>query len=432
MPLFRGVTTDLFTKMSDAKSFYLNQSMIADSSRPHIAVVGRRNVGKSLLVNSLLNQNISKVSEQAGTTTNPISTRYELMPYGPVIIVDTAGIDDEGELGRQRITETIKILSAADFALVVLDARETLHSKELELFSYLDRIQINYIVVVNKIEFGVNPVLLEELKELRITHFEVSCKEKAGLDQLKRSIIRMLPQDNEPPLINDIITSGDIVVMAVSADLSLPKRKLALSQVSIIRETLDEHAVIIVCREKEILKTINNLKSYPDLVIIDSSYYNHIALDIPDKINLTTFSILLSRHKGDLSLFVKGLKKINELKSGDKILIAEVCSHHLTEDIPETKKIPKWLKGYTKKELTIDLVQGYELPENLSDYKLIIHCGGCLLTHRAMQTRINEARLMDVSVVNYGMINSFIDGAIPRGLLPFPEAFSEWQKSGLS
>lgn len=403
--------------------------MIFDSRRTHIAIVGRRNVGKSLLINSLLQQNVSKVSDVAGTTLDAVKTRFELLPYGPVVIVDTAGIDDEGELGRQRITETIKILSASDFALVVLDARETLHSKELELFTYLDRIQINYIVVVNKIEFGVNPVLLEELKELRITHFEVSCKEKAGLDELKRRIIRMLPQDNEPPLINDIITSGDVVVMAIPPDESLPKRKLVLSQVSIIRETLDEHAVVVVCREKELLKTINNLKAYPDLVIVDSSFFNKIVRDIPEKIKLTTFSIILSRHKGDLSLFVKGLKKINELKNGDKVLIAEVCSHHSTEDIPETTKIPKWLKGYTKKDLTIDLVQGYELPENLSVYKLIVHCGGCLLTHRSMQTRLNEARLMDVYVVNYGIINSFIDGAIPRALVPFSDAFSEWERA---
>lgn len=283
--------------------------MIFDSGRPHIAIVGRRNVGKSLLINSLLKQNVSRVSEVAGTTIDPLKTKFELLPYGPVMIVDTAGIDDEGELGRQRITETIKILSASDFALVVLDARETLHSKELELFSYLDRIQINYIVVVNKIEFGVNPVLLKELKELRLTHFEVSCKEKAGLDELKRRMIRMLPLDSEKPLINDIISARDVVVLTVPNDNSLPKNKLAFSQVHIIREALDDHAVVVICREKELLKTINNLKSYPDLVIADSSFFKKIIQDIPDKISFTTFSIILSRHKGDLPLFIRGLKK---------------------------------------------------------------------------------------------------------------------------
>lgn len=402
--------------------------MIVDSSRPHIAIVGRRNVGKSLLVNSLLNQNVTVVSDIAGTTTDIIKTKYELLPYGPVVIVDTAGIDDEGELGKNRITETIKILSSSDFALVVLDARETLQSKELELFAYLDKLQINYIVAVNKIEFGVNPVLLDELKELRMTHFEVSCKEKAGIEELKRRIIRLLPQDNEPPLVNDLISAGDVVVMAIPQDETLPPKKLVLSQVHIIRESIDENAVVIVCSEKAIIKTINSLKTFPDLVIVDNNIFSEIKSEIPDKIKLTTYSIILSRHKGDLSLFIKSLNKINELKNNDKVLIAEVCSHHKIDDNSDSIKISKWLKSKTKKHLNIDIFNGYDLPDNLSEYKLIVHCGGCLLTHRAMQTRINEARLMDVAVVNYGVINSYIDGAIPRALVPFTDVFAEWEK----
>jgi [FeFe] hydrogenase H-cluster maturation GTPase HydF len=402
--------------------------MIVDSSRPHIAIVGRRNVGKSLLVNSLLEQNVSAVSDIAGTTTDAVKTKYELLPYGPVVIVDTAGIDDEGELGRQRITETIKILSSSDFALVVLDAREILQSKELELFAYLDKLQVNYIVVVNKIEFGVNPVLLEELKELRMTHFEVSCKEKAGIEELKRKVIRLLPQDDEPPLINDIVSAGDVVVMVVPVDFTLPKRKLILSQVHMIREALDENTVVIVCREKELVSTLNNLKSFPDLVIVDSNSIDRITKEIPAKINLTTFSILLARHKGDLTLFIKGLKKIEELKNGDKILIADVCLHHTPQDEVEIEKIINWLHTYTKKKLQTDIYNGFELPNNLSDYKLVIHCGGSMLTHRAMRTSINEAKLMDVAVVTYGVIKSFMHGAIPRALVPFTDAFAEWGK----
>ena len=402
--------------------------MIVDSSRPHIAVVGRRNVGKSLLVNSLLEQNVSLVSDIAGTTTDAVKTRYELLPYGPVVIVDTAGIDDEGELGRQRITETIKILSSSDFALVVLDARETLQSKELELFAYLDKLQINYIVAVNKIEFGVNPVLLEELKELRMTHFEVSCKEKAGIEELKRRMIRLLPEDDEPPLVKDIVKQGDVVVMVIPIDYTLPSRKLILSQVHMIREALDENAVVTVCREKEFVLTLNNFKSYPDLVIVDSNSVTRISEDIPPKTKFTTFSLIIARHRGDLPLFIKGLKKIDGLKNGDKVLIAEVCSHHTQEDDIGTVKIPKWLRSYTKKELQIDIIHNSELPDNLSDYKLVVHCGGCLLTHRAMQTRINEAKLMDVPVVTYGVITSYMHGAIPRALVPFADAFSEWGK----
>jgi [FeFe] hydrogenase H-cluster maturation GTPase HydF len=401
--------------------------MIVDSNRPHIAVVGRRNVGKSLLVNSLLQQNVSLVSDKAGTTTDAVKTKYELLPYGPVVIVDTAGIDDEGELGRNRITETIKILSSSDFALVVLDARETLQSKELELFAYLDKLQINYIVAVNKIEFGVNPVLLEELKELRMTHFEVSCKEKAGIEELKRKMVRLLP-DDEPPLVKDIVKQGDVVVMVIPADYTLPNRKLILSQVHIIREALDENAVVTVCREKEFISTLNNLKANPDLVIVDSNSLTRIAEDISTEIRITTYSLIIARHRGDLPLFIKGLKKIDSLKNGDRVLIAEVCSHHTQEDDIGTVKIPKWLRSYTKKELQIDIVHGNELPDNLSEYKLVVHCGGCLLTHRALQTRINEAKLMDVAVVTYGVITSYMHGAIPRALVPFGDAFAEWGK----
>jgi [FeFe] hydrogenase H-cluster maturation GTPase HydF len=402
--------------------------MIVDSSRPHIAVVGRRNVGKSLLVNSLLEQNVSVVSDIAGTTTDAVKTKYELLPYGPVVIVDTAGIDDEGELGRKRITETIKILSSSDFAIVVIDARYTLQSKELELFAYLDKLQINYIIVVNKIEFGVNPDLLDELKDLRMTHFEVSCKEKAGIEELKRRMIRLLPEDDEPPLVKDIVKQGDVVLMVIPADYTLPKRKLILSQVHMIREALDENAVVTVCREKELVSILNNLKSYPDLVIVDSNSVIRIAEDIPVKIKLTTFSLIMARHRGDLPLFIKGLRKIDGLKSGDKVLIAEVCLHHTQDDDIGTVKIPKWLRSYTKKELQIDIVHGNDLPDNLSEYKLVVHCGGCLLTHRALQTRINEAKLMDVPVVTYGVITSYMHGAIPRALVPFSDAFAEWGK----
>ena len=402
--------------------------MAVDSSRPHIAVVGRRNVGKSLLVNSLLEQTVSRVSEIAGTTTDAIKTKYELLPYGPVVIVDTSGIDDEGELGRQRITETIKILSSSDFALVVLDAREILQSKELELFAYLGKLQINYIIVVNKIEFGVNPVLLEELKELRMTHFEVSCKEKAGIEELKRRMIRLLPQEDEPPLINDVVSAGDVVIMVIPVDTTLPKRKLILSQVHMIREALDKNAIVTVCREKELASTLDNFKSYPDLVIVDSDSVTRIAKEVPSKIRLTTFSLIIARHRGDLPLFIKGLRKIDELKNGDKVLIAEVCSHHTQEDDIGTVKIPNWLLSYTKQELQIDIIHNSDLPDNLSEYKLVVHCGGCMLTHRAMQTRINEAKLMDVPVVTYGVITSYMYGAIPRALLPFEEAIHEWEK----
>ena len=402
--------------------------MFTDSSRPHIAVVGRRNVGKSLLVNLLAGKSIAKVSEKAGTTQNAIPTKYELLPYGPVVIVDTAGIDDEGELGRERISETIKVLSLSDFVLLVVDAREMLQSKELELLSYLDKLQISYIVAVNKIEFGVNSELLDELRELRITHFEVSCKEKSGIDELRRRMIRLLPQENEPPLINDIISKGDVVLMIIPVESELPKRKLILSQVHLIRESLDENATVILCREKEFESTLNNLKSFPELVIIDNDSYEKLVDKIPEKIKLTTFSILISKHKGNLTQFIKGLKKFNSLKDNEKILIVEGCIHHTQSEEMSTEKISAWINSYLNKKLHIDTVQGNGLPDNLSVYSLVIHCNGCLLTHRVMQARLNETNLMNVSVINYGVLASFIKGTLPRTILPFKDAIEEWGK----
>lgn len=401
---------------------------VAQANRPHIAIVGRRNVGKSSLVNALLGQDLSIVSDVPGTTTDPVKKAFELLPYGPVVLVDTAGIDDEGELGQKRISKTIKNLSQSDFALVVLDARERLQSKELELLAYLDKISVNYIVAINKIEFGVNPQLLDELKELRITHFEVSCKEKVGIDELKRKMIRMLPAEIEPPLISDIVSQGDVVVMVVPIDLGAPKGRLILPQVQTIREALDEDTIVIVCKDKELRSTLDNLKNYPDLVITDSQAIMRVAADVPEKVKLTTFSILMARHKGDLPTFVKGLKRVEELENGDKVLIAEACTHHAQADDIGTVKIPRWLRNHTKKDLQIDVAHGADYPENLSDYKLIIHCGGCMLTRRAMLTRMNEAKLLDVPIVNYGVLISYMHGAIPRALRPFEEAITEWER----
>jgi [FeFe] hydrogenase H-cluster maturation GTPase HydF len=403
-------------------------SKVVNSNRPHIAIVGKRNVGKSSLVNALLGQDLSIVSEVAGTTTDPVKKAFELLPYGPVVLVDTAGIDDEGELGQKRISKTIKILSSSDFAVVVVDGRERLQGKELELFAYLDKLSINYIVAVNKIEFGIIPELLIELKELRIIHFEVSCKEKAGIGDLKRRMIRLLPQETEPPLVSDIISQGDVIVMVVPIDLGAPKGRLILPQVQTIREVLDEDTIVIVCKDKELRSTLDNLKNYPDLVIADSQAIMRVAADVPEKVKLTTFSILMARYKGDLPIFVNGLRRVEELNNGDKVLIAEACSHHAREDDIGTIKIPRWLRNHTRKDLQIDVIHGHDFPDNLSDYRLIVHCGGCMLTRRVMQTRINEAKLMDVPIVNYGVLISYMHGAVPRALLPFEEAIAEWEK----
>jgi [FeFe] hydrogenase H-cluster maturation GTPase HydF len=404
---------------------------IAGAERTHIAIVGKRNVGKSSLVNCLTNQELSIVSETPGTTTDPVSKAVEMLPYGPVVMVDTAGIDDEGELGEKRISRTIKSISKADFAIIVLDAREQLDKSETELIKYFQKIDVPFLAVVNKIEFGINPNLLTELKALEITHFEVSCKEHVGDNNFKKKLIHLLPDQNEPPLIGDLVGQGDVVVMVVPIDLGAPRGRLIKPQVQSIREALDEDTICVVVKDKELRSSLSLLKNPPDLVITDSQVIMRVAADVPENISLTTFSILMARHKGNLPEFVKGIRRVEELENGDKVLISEACTHHAQEDDIGTVKIPRWLRNHTKKNLQIDMVHGYDFPENLSEYKLIVHCGGCMLTRKAMQVRIKQAKLLDIPITNYGVIISYMHGAVPRVLLPFNEAIAEWEKVGL-
>jgi len=404
---------------------------VANAERLHIAIAGRRNVGKSSLINTLTGQELSIVSEVAGTTTDPVKKAIELLPYGPVVIVDTAGIDDEGELGEKRISRTLKAISSADFAIVVIDAREKLTTEEKQLFEYLDKISVNYIVVVNKIEFGVSPELLSELKKLNVTHFEVSCKEKIGFETIKAEIICALPQEPDKQLIGDLLKKGDVVVLVVPIDPGAPKGRIIKPQAHALREALDENTISIVVQHTELPGALNCLKNPPDLVVTDSQTIMKVAADVPEGIKVTTFSILMARLKGDLPVFVNGLKKVDELQDGDKIFIAEACTHHAQKDDIGTIKIPRWLREHTEKELKIDIAHGLDFPQNITDYKLIIHCGGCMLTRKSMQVRLKQARLMDIPIVNYGILISYLHGAIPRALEPFEEAISEWNRARL-
>lgn len=401
---------------------------VPNSERRHIVFVGKRNVGKSSLVNAFIGQDLCIVSEVAGTTTDPVKKAMELLPYGPIVLVDTAGIDDVGELGEKRISKTIKAITSSDFAIVVLEASQQLSPKEWELFSYLNKISIPYVIAVNKIEFGINQLLLSEIQWLNATHFEVSCAENVGIDALKRKVVRLLPNEIGPPLISDLVSQGDVVVLVVPIDLGAPKGRLILPQVQTIREALDEDTIVVVAKDKELRSVLYNLKNPPDLVITDSQAIMRAAADVPENVKLTTFSILMARHKGDLQTFVKGLRVIDELNDNDKILIAEACTHHAQEDDIGRVKIPRWLRSYTKKDLQFDVTSGLDFPNNLSDYKLIIHCGGCMLTRRAMKMRIKESQIFDIPIVNYGILISYMHGAIPRALLPFEEAIEEWEK----
>jgi [FeFe] hydrogenase H-cluster maturation GTPase HydF len=404
---------------------------VANSERLHIAIVGKRNVGKSSLINSLLGQDLAIVSEVAGTTTDPVKKAAELLPFGPVVIVDTAGIDDEGELGQKRISKTVNALSSADFAIVVLDGRDRLSSKERELFSYLEKISINYIIAVNKIELGINPLLLEELKICKALHFEISCKENVGTDTMKRKMISILPQEKERSIVGDLIGQGDVVVLVVPIDTGAPKGRIILPQVQTLRESLDEDAISLVVKEKELRGALSHLKVLPDLVVTDSQAIKSVMEDVPEEVPLTTFSILMARYKADLPLFIRGLKKVEKLKNGDKVLIAETCTHHARQDDIGTVKIPRWLRMHTQKDLQIDIARGQDFPNDVSDYDLIVHCGGCMITRKAMQSRVKQARLMNIPIVNYGVLISYMHGAIPLTLQPFDEAMAQWERMQL-
>ncbi|MCL6100776.1 MAG: [FeFe] hydrogenase H-cluster maturation GTPase HydF [Bacteroidetes bacterium] len=404
-------------------------SKVAQSERTHIAFVGRRNVGKSSLMNKFIGQDLVIVSDTPGTTTDPVKKSMELLPFGPVVLVDTGGIDDVGELGDKRIDKTVRIISEANFALVVLDSQSPISSDEQNLLNHLMKLELPFLVVLNKSDLGTNYQIIEELNKAGIKFHSVSCRTGDGIYELKEKVSALLPAEEEHPLVGDLIKQHDVIVLVVPIDLGAPKGRLIMPQVQTIRESLDEDAIVIVVKDKELRAALDKLSQPPKLVVTDSQAIMRVSADVPDEIPLTTFSILMARYKGDLAEYVNGIKRIEELKHGDKVLIAEACSHHEQEDDIGKVKIPRWLRLHTKKNLDIDIKNGQDFPENLSEYKLIVHCGGCMLTRRAMQMRIKQAKIAEVPIVNYGLAISYMHGAIPRVLMPFSEAIAAWQTS---
>lgn len=387
-----------------------------------------RNAGKSSLVNAFIGQDLCIVSDIPGTTTDPVKKAMELLPFGPVVLVDTAGIDDTGELGEKRISKSIKAISSADFAIVVLDASKGLSHEEKLLISRLEKLNIPYLVAVNKADMGLDENLMYELREMNVSTIVVSCAENKGITELKEKVMSLIPHEPELPLIKDLVRPGDVVVLVVPIDLGAPKGRLILPQVQTIREALDEDCIVLTVKDRELSEALRLLKKPPKLVVTDSQAIMHVASLVPEEVKLTTFSILMARHKGDLPVFVSGLRRVEELKDGDRVLIAEACSHHVQDGDIGRIKIPRWLEHYTKKKFHFEVKNGADFPENLSDYSLIIHCGGCMMTKRQMQVRLNEAKLMEVPIVNYGVLISYLHGAVPRALEPFPEAVERWSE----
>lgn len=395
-----------------------------EAERIHIAVLGRQNVGKSKLINSIFSEELCVVDEKPGTTKDSKQNTVELSPFGPVIIIDTAGIDTKDGFGTKKISETIKTIANADFAVLVLDAREELDKSETDLITSLRKIQVPFIVAVNKIEFGINPNLLTELQALEVKHFEISCKENAGIDNLKKKLIHLLPVESEIKFIKEIVSKGDVVILLVPDDFTLSQNSVLQSQVEFVQKSIARNAVCMVVKKQDLSQTLSQLKNPPDLVIAGDDMIAQIENELPPKVKLTTYSLIHAKSKSNLADFVTAIQRIVDLHDGDKLLISEACeTHHLRYNIGKAR-VKELLKHQTKKNLKVDFSNGSGLPDDISDYKLIIHCNGCLLSKKEMQSRLRQAKLMDIPVVNYSVFISYINGRLPRLISPLSSAAS--------
>lgn len=392
-------------------------------NRLHIGIFGRRNAGKSSLINSLTKQEAALVSPVAGTTTDPVYKAMEILPIGPVMIIDTAGIDDFGALGEMRVEKTREVITKTDVAILVMDGQDEFSEFEEKLTEELKKRKIPMILVLNKEDvLSTSDEKLEQLKaKLKIPVIRVSTITLQGIETLKEELIKSVPEHWEgQPLVGDLINDGDSVIMVIPIDTAAPKGRLILPQVQAIRDVLDHDGHVHVVKERELKALLDNLKEKPKLVITDSQEFLKADADTPKDINLTSFSILMARHKGELETLVMGAKAIDSLKRGDKILVAEACTHQCQADDIGRVKIPRWLRQYVGGELEFHWVSGNSFPADLQKYKLIIHCGGCMINRRAMLHRMKIAEKHKVPIVNYGVLIAKLHGILPRALSPFP------------
>lgn len=393
-------------------------------SRLAITLLGRRNAGKSKLLNALCEQDVSIVSEQAGTTTDPVLKHYELIPLGPVSFYDTAGIDDSGEVGELRVKATRKILQRSDMILFVIGSREITKEDKQQL-QLLKKENTPFIPVYNKVDLA--PASQEDkafCASLGADLVEISALTGMGIDTLKASIIALAPESfkHAPPLIGDLIAPREVVVCVIPIDLSAPKGRLILPQVQVLRELLDYGAIGMVTKETELQETLDSLSGPPALVVTDSQAVQQVAHDVPADVPLTTFSTLYARYKGDFQTLLTGAAAIDSLSDGNQILIGEACSHHVVADDIGRVKLPAWLKKYTQKKLHFDFASGYDFPDNLEQYDLVLHCGACMLNRTEMVRRINSCSRRGIPVTNYGLAISKLQGVLDRIVLPLNKA----------
>ena len=386
--------------------------------RIHIGFFGRRNAGKSSVVNAITGQQIAIVSNTPGTTTDPVYKSMELLPLGPVEIIDTPGIDDEGELGEMRVLRTRQVLGKTDIAVLVVDGEQGMRNADYELVKLFKEKNLNYLIVMNKADL-LNPAM-RAVNQDNVIY--VSAKNNDNINELKERIAHLTKTDDmKLKLVGDLIEPGDICVLVTPVDAAAPKGRLILPQQQAIRDILEAGGINVVVQEDRLKDALQSLGKKPKIVITDSQAFAKVNELTPEDVSLTSFSILMSRYKGTLKASVDGVRKIDELKDGDIVLMSEGCTHHRQCGDIGTVKIPNWLREHTKKDITIETSSGTGFPTDLTKYALVIHCGGCMLNEREMRNRIASAESQNVPITNYGMAIAKMKGILKRSLSPLPE-----------
>ena len=396
----------------------LNDRVSAE--RIHIGFFGLRNAGKSSVVNAVTGQKLSLVSEVKGTTTDPVQKAMELLPLGPVVIIDTPGIDDEGKLGEMRVMRAKQVLSKTDSAILTVDAARGMQDADRELCNLFSSRKIPYIVVFNKSD------LLAEIPAAAENEIYVSAEHGTNIYELKEKIGALAGKlENKKSLVGDLIEPNDIVVLITPIDESAPKSRMILPQQQMIRDVLDHGAINVVVKETELEKALTSLSQKPKMVITDSQAFGKVSKTVPEDILLTSFSILFARYKGELREVVRGASSLDGLNDGDTVLISEGCTHHRQCNDIGTVKLPDWISGYTCKNLNFEFTSGGEFPDDLSKYALIVHCGACMLNEREMKSRIERAVDAKIPITNYGTAIAQVHGILKRSLSPFPDIAGE-------
>lgn len=402
----------------------MQMNQTPSSERVHIGFFGRRNAGKSSVLNAVTGQDLAVVSDVKGTTTDPVQKSMELLPLGPVVVIDTPGIDDEGELGALRVKKSYQVLNKSDAAVLVVDASLGLCEEDFAFIEHIQKKQIPYAVAFNKSDLAPSASLakdLQYLKEHQIDFVFVSTADLSGIDTLKEKIATLAKtEDTKLRIVADLIHPSDFVVLVVPIDKAAPKGRLILPQQQTIRDILEADATAIVVKEYELRDTLAHLGKKPRLVITDSQVFAKVSADTPADIMLTSFSILFARYKGNLPALIKGVTALEQIEDGDKILVSEGCTHHRQCDDIGSVKLPRWIRQYTGKEPEFVFSSGTEFPADLSPYKMIVHCGGCMLNEREMKYRLVCAKDQNIPMTNYGILIAYIQGILKRSVEPFP------------